>query len=409
MIRNARHGALAGLLAAWAVTIPWAAESRGADGEEREHDRKEERLQQVLAIVTEVAGAASAELPGNRIVPVRAYQLVPEGTSFRLAPGGWLTLACGGGAVRIEESGPVSAEQCRESAARAGSRISSRGRVNVWNGSPVLEGGTRVRDAFYGIRPVLVRPRCPNEMSWPLGCPRLLKPPLEIAWTEVEKSSRYDVILNEGDDLEAKDAACSAHPSAGYRVCTLAWPDDWPVGPGETRFLRVSARIDLFEQVSSEKTKIEILGAEEASEIEEEVAAVGELGLDVRTRRLALASLYAERELYNEAVAVLEEAVLEESGPVLHLALGDAYVKVAWFEAASRRYRHVLDHLVPDDPRTPELRAAAELGLGWANYLDARLEPAREHFHTAKALAERAGFPELAEQAGAMAKRIKDE
>ena len=202
-----------------------------------------------------------------------------------------------------------------------------------------------------------------------------------------------------------KKPECHALAVSDLRACSWRWPESWQVKPGKAYFLQVTARLDLFDSESSETMKIVISESGEAAKAEEEATAIRNLELDSTTQGLALASSFAQRQLFNETVTVLQAALRGETAPLLHLALGDACVKIALLETASWHYRQVIALAGPQDL---ESRAAAELGLGWASYLDERLGAALVHFRESERLAEEANRDELAEQASDMVERTEE-
>ncbi len=360
--RAARLLALAGVC--FGAAAGEAEEPAASIGEIRSRD--------VLAIVTYAAGEVSVKERGSRRrQPALTLQGVTDGASLRLAKGAELTLLCNdGGVIEVVESGALTRRRCRRTRRRVPGRfdvlIPDGGRLKAWAGSWTLEGETRDGKTDYGLRPVLLAPRCPLEEAHRLGCSRLLRTPATIRWVPVPAADRYHLRLSRFNQVvvpEGELACNEKSDGAPYQVCSVPWPTEWRLDAGAKYFLQIEARIGLFDRTTSEKTKFELLPGEEAAAIQRELAAITKLGLDSGTGRLLASAFQGERGLANESLAVLEVAIGDRPAAVLRVALGDAYSRVDLLYPALHQYQQALAEL-DTNPVLPAVRAAVELGLG---------------------------------------------
>jgi tetratricopeptide (TPR) repeat protein len=372
-------------------------------------DAEAMQARDLLAIVTDSAGEVSfKERGGDGWQPARTLQGLTEGTALQLGTEARLTLLCSnGGVLELVESGVLSGQRCRQARQWAPGRFAALvpdgGRLKGLKGSWTLEGETRDNEADYGLRPVILAPRCPLDEAHRLGCSRLLRLPSSIRWAAVEKADRYSLRLNGFDDVTvaANEVTCDeSSDGVSYRACSLAWPEAWRLEQKRSYFLQIEARTGLFDKETSEKTRIELLAEDEAAAVERELAEIAEIGLDSVTERLLEAIVLNQRGLVNGSLAALQSAVGERPDGLLRVALGDAYRRVDLLYPALRQYEQVLAE--PDT--SPEVRAAAELGLGWVYDRWRVPDRALTHLESARALYAELG---LAEEAG-IAQRLID-
>lgn len=332
------------------------------------------RARDLLAIVLETRGAVRARKKGDaRARPswrVSHLDGLEDGAWLELESGATVTVLCrDGGVLELDVSGVVDARRCADAEVRSARAFESLrpdgGRLRAWNESWALEGETRDNPTDYGLRPVLLAPRCPLDKSRLLGCSTLLSLPNQVRWTAVSGAEAYVLRWADEPAVRIDPSACAAASEHfPFAVCAVPWPERWTLSPGASASLEVEARRGLFEGVRSEITRLERLEPREAIEIRQDLAEVTRLGLGAAGASLLSASLYARAELLNETVAALEQAAVGAPSPRLDIALADGLRRLDLGYFAKVRYEAVLAQL-GDGGDQGELAAAAHLGLAW--------------------------------------------
>lgn len=357
----------------------------------------------VLALVLDSPGKSTVTPPnGQHALPVHRLQAIGDGAAFTLGPGATVELLCAnGGLVGLATSGPLTSDHCNAAKERAPERFAAlvpdAGRIKAWHGSLVLEGESRDLRGNYGLRPVLLAPRCPSESSHVLDCERRLEPEPTLRFTAVAGTREYEIVFDGMTKVfPAEEIDCRHDPLLGEAICTLPWPASFELRPGRKSFLQIIAQTGLFERDKkrSEKTKLRLLDDDEATPIRAAAARLQELPIPDGAKALLLASLYAEERLYGEAIDDLETVARTSRDPMIEVALGDTYQHVDLLHPAVRRYERVLMH--HDDVPT-ELRATAQLGLGRAYHRTEELDKARLHLQKAEEIYANLGAAAAAE------------
>lgn len=358
-------------------------------------------LTQVQGDVTVVEIADAGEQTARRAKP---GQVLAAGATVRVPAGAQVGLICS--TERWIDLAGESDWQLTEAACQQGHELlpgtyrgmaPKPGEILVFEGSKVLEAQTKEKEVDYGRIPVILNPRNTSLLG--------LTP--ELRWVEVGDAIEYVLALSgvspfEEITVDAGELTCVDHPlAAPNRICSLPWPaSEWPLEQGQRYFLTVAARTGIAADLrSSEKSALRTLAGDAAGEVEAAVAEVKALNLDAVTLDLWLAGLYAEHELYGDAIAALERVLETQPAPVLHVALGNGYSEIALYRWAFDAYHRALA-LLSEGKDDLAVRAAAEFGIGrvYYNYADNFAEAA-QHFEAAVQLYEETGAAEWLEAA----------
>lgn len=260
------------------------------------------------------------------------------------------------------------------------------GRILSVEGSNLIELKTREKEGDYGHLPIILSPHNTSLLE--------LEP--ELRWVEVTGAINYVLSMSgpktfEEITLDAEELSCvEDRLAAPHRVCSTPWPaSEWSLDPGHTYFLTIGARTGIAADLRpSEDSRLDVLNADKAAEVQTEITAIQALNLDPVTQDLLLAGLYAKHELYEETIGAYKRVLEVQPSPVVYVTLGDAYSKTALYRWAFDAYQKALDMLsqTEDDPA---VRAAAEFGIGRVcyNYAENYVEAAK-HFAEAVQLYE---------------------
>ncbi|MCE7988952.1 MAG: hypothetical protein DYG89_47970 [Caldilinea sp. CFX5] len=174
--------------------------------------------------------------------------------------------------------------------------------------------------------------------------------------------------------------------AAPNQLCSLPWPADWVLEPGNLYTLVVAARRNVAEPWrESEPSMVRTLDADTAALLQADIAAVQALALDATTENLVLAGLYTHQQVYSQAIALYEVLAQETAAPTLFNTVGDLYRQVELQRYALKAYKASLD-LLDAGPDDAAMRAAAEFGSGQAEYRRLRFTQAEPYFTRAAAL-----------------------
>lgn len=143
----------------------------------------------------------------------------------------------------------------------------------------------------------------------------------------------------------------------------IAYPDNAPaLTPGHVYLPIVTAELTSSEDEGVPNRGFTIITADKAKALSKKATRIKDLKLPEAQTRLLTAYLYAAKELYSEAVALLESPKCID-GPATKRMLGDLYLKIGLNREAERRYLEALK-LEPENEL--EERALILSGLGWA-------------------------------------------
>jgi tetratricopeptide (TPR) repeat protein len=212
------------------------------------------------------------------------------------------------------------------------------------------------------------------------------EPPLR--WIEVPGAIEYVLHLGGAgafDDLplRADQLSCGEDEvAAPKRVCSAPWPAAaWRLKAGLSYFLTISARTGMASPLRpSEPSDLYLLADTEATEVQSSVKEIQRLALDPATNDLLLAGLYAEKELYDDAIAAYVRARRSQPSPVVLVTLGDIYRKTSLYRWAFQAYDQALA-LLSDAEGDNAWRAAAEFGIAqvYYNYEQNYVEAAKHY------------------------------
>lgn len=275
----------------------------------------------------------------------------------------------------------------------ASARTIGPGPACVWiEESCRLRGDTLEAEADYGNAPVILNPRNTNLMT--------LNPMLE--WVGVSDAVGYELRLSHATPFPSVVLAADALPCAPqpwtepHPVCAASWPAQWPLAPGETYFVEVSARTGIaLPPITSEKIRITTLPADRAEAVMAEVEDTRSLSLDAITENTLLAGLFLANQLWSEAIPAYRQtsAAAGDSAAQLFVRLGDSYRAIDLQRFAYLAYAEAL-RLLDHGPDNPLLRANAEFGQGQVEYNRRNYAAAIHHFEQAVALYNQAGSEE---------------
>jgi hypothetical protein len=292
---------------------------------------------------------------------------VRQGATIQVGAGGRAGFVCGNGyayGTRGPSNVAVNAATCNSGQPMPGNSAANvrpnNGRLRGDDGSQVIEGETREREADYGQIPVIYSPRNTT----------LLATPPELAWVEVSGAGEYvlslsgmeafaDVMLATGDLL------CDDDPrTVPNRICRHPWPGVWMLAPGQRYFLTISARTGIASPLRpSEQSALRILADDPAAQVQATAREFAAIQTDPVTPQLLLGRLFADHNLYADAIAAYEAAAAVQPSPQLYIALGDLYLESDLQRFASAAYQLALDLLAAEHHDDPAVTAAAEFGI----------------------------------------------
>ncbi len=305
----------------------------------------------ILALLTDVRGDVKVAAPDGEKRPAHDYQAVAEGQRLELADGASVRFVCTTGEVRRrDESFEMGPEICRSEWHAAEQLVLHFGSLEL-----IFEARGDPKD--FDRQPVLLSPRCPEDVGVRLGCHRLLDPPATVRWVEVADAEAYHLELTgqkrrfERITVEESDVQCLENETfRGRRVCSRAWPAArWSVVPGELYRLEVVA-VRGSEWIRSGKTILYPLSGAEARPFRGVLEALGS-----EEESSTRAAVYLGAELFQEAARQLESA---ETSVGRDLTLGKVYLRLDHPELALETFRRALAACSEN-----ELRWRAEQGI----------------------------------------------
>jgi tetratricopeptide (TPR) repeat protein len=364
---------------------------------------------ELVGVLTGFTGEVTAVVDGGR-VSVVLFQPLLAGTTIDMGEGASATIHCLADRLLVF-TGPsqvtIDAARCEDGEPLPGSStrlVPGGGRLRVNHNSLELEGEAREAEGDYGNIPIIVNPRNTN----------LLESMPTVQWIEVPGAIEYVLELSGPTSfapvtLKAESLACFADErTTPYRLCASEWGTEWQLAAGRRYFLTVSARLGIASPLRrSQRSSLRILDTATATQLQGEISAIKARQLDPVTVDLLLAGLYAEHEVYAQAIPHFERVLAVQPAPVLAVTVGDAYRAIDLQRFAALAYRQALDGLDPgkDDPA---VRAAAEFGLGMVEYRRMQFALAEPHFVKAVELYHQvAAQEELAAAQTALAKTQK--
>ncbi len=250
-------------------------------------------------------------------------------------------------------------------------------------------------------RSVRAEPDQPIVLSPRQTAVREPRPPL--VWRALhrqgDEKAEYEIEitgLNTPYLLSAWQADCRVQPSWGnMRVCTSPWPEEHSgLKRGKRLFWNVGYRASIAAPLVQIRKPVRVShpSLEASEQLERSLEKLVALPLNATHRSLAAAGLYAEQQLYAEALNQLQE--ITERDDALQITIGDLYLAMGLAELASERYREIL-------ATAPEAatEAAAAYGLGRSLSALQQLDDAIEAFRRAQEQYENGGYTKLAEDA----------
>lgn len=378
--------------------------------------------QEDIAILTHIDGTATIEAATTsrrtlglmrlfQATPT-AFQLLRDGTQIRVEEGGTVTVVCFNNHIyRVRGPGTVivSGSSCN-----SGSQLPTGVATHVTpdNGRVVrcdpntgvcrLEGEAREKEADYGDIPIILTPRNTSLLD--------VQPETNIVWVNVPESFEYVFSLSSFNaypeiTLDAEQLECFDDEMAvPGQICTTPWPEEWTFEPGNTYFLEIAVREDIVSPLrASEKSALKMLTVDERETLMDTLSALESLDVDDITKHILRAGVFADHELYGDAIVAYEAALAEQPVAILYVALGDLYRAIDLNRYAFRAYNNALD-LLAQGPDDLMIRAAAQFGQGQVEYSRLNFQNAEPHFEAAVELyAEAGGMDGLAASEMALA------
>lgn len=368
-----------------------------------------------IAVLTYVVGEVLVDEPITyrrsvglmRPVPAEiqatAFQELREGSTLRAAANAMATIVCYGEQAYQVAGGTetvVNSTTCGSGVPLPPGSVPyvapTRGRLIDNDGSAIIEGETREREADYGQLPIIVSPR--NST--------LFAQAPTISWVEVSSALEYVLSLSglapfEEVTIAANDVACVADErTAPNRICSTAWPTAWQLDPAQRYFLTVAARTGIAAPLrESEPSALRTLAVADAEQLQATLAAIEALNLDLLTQNLLMAGRFREAGLIAQAIAAYEAAYGIQTTPEVAIALGDLYLAVDLQRFAFLAYQSALDQLTATGRADKAIEAAAGFGIGLVYY--SRGNYAEAELHLRKAIALYAAIGATEEQAHA--------
>ena len=335
------------------------------------------------AVVTQIEGAVEVTGAGTRGLPMaNLWQVVQAGGGVRVPEGGSAGVVCSNRRfVRIK--GPaiwsLSEEACAKGKELTPGEyalvVPRGGRFRVVEGIMVVEREIRTEDFSDPLAPIVLAPRNTTV--------RLPRP--TVVWSRVASATEYEVKwTGRGVDgsrtLPVADVDCS-EVRDGLTICALPWPSDRAdLAPGETFYLRVSARGGLFEPWHfNSLVKVETQTLAASQDLERRMRDLENLGLGKAALDAARAGLLADRGLLSEAAEAYRQSLAKDDSPELRITRADLRFSMGLLSLADQDYREALKGAEPAGRA-----AAAKFGLG-------RIANARQNFLEAEQLFREAG------------------
>lgn len=358
------------------------------------------------AVLAEVEGGVTLSSPGRAgergARRAARRQVVAPGEVVHLPEGARATAICSVETL-VRLAGPgdwrLDAAACARGVSLPASSYRNltafAGRVLPRGGALLLELEARTVDLTAG--PVLLSPRT--------SAVRDLRPLL--LWTRVPSAFEYEIEIR-GDVQTSVQVAARGLPCApgsglwrDLEVCAWTPSGSWPpLSPGQEVRLRLGYRERPGSPLvqAQERYAVRILGGDEEREVAAGLERIASLPLDEAARFRLAAGLRAGAGLLADAVSAYEAALRLEEVPEARVTLGDLLLADGLPTLAAREYERVLLAL-PEEA----VRAAAESGLGQADYQRKRFREARERFERAAKIYASLGLEELAAEARAAA------
>lgn len=344
---------------------------------------------ELTAVITQVRGRVTVtDESGEGAVAreVRPLQIVRADALLQLAADAQIGIICAS-EHWIQLTG-VNEWQLSEQNCQSGrllpkgtyeSAAPTKGRVVELAGSLVILELTRITETDYGNIPVILSPRNTS----------LLDVHPAVQWVAVEGAIEYQLSLSgltpfDDIELDVAEVVCATKSDAtGNHICTVAWPSEWTLEPGQRYFLTVNARTGIASPLrESEDSPLRTLTDEEVEVIQAAVADIQGLDLDVETQTMLSARLYAEQELYAQAIPTYEQVLAIQPTPAIYVTLGDLYRAIDLQHYAFNAYQQAID-LLDQSENDLAVRGAAEFGMGQVEYSRENFKEAKLHFSTA--------------------------
>lgn len=371
----------------------------------------------VSAVFTYVRGEVTLIVPQqddktrvarDNLRVARDYQVIPPNATLTVPPGGVAVLVCSTD-FQILLARPTEWQLTRDncaggSALEAGRflRVTPRaGRLRPIGALMVVEHNSRGGGALNA--PLLLSPRNTSVLD---GRPSL-------RWTAVSSASEYQIELSGRpgsfrQHFAAADLDCAPDPGGWgeIRVCVVPYPAEWPeLTAGQRYFLAVGARQGItsrFHELPSGR-QLRRLSSEQSRDIAKAVTDVRGSPLAESARWVTLAGIYADSELFTDAITAYRRALVLAPVPELRVALGDVYLRVGLPGLAEPCYRRAAG-----SSDGPGITAAVAFGLGRSHLIRRRYREALDFFRRAQDGYDQLGLGDEAELAAQQAAVAED-
>lgn len=340
--------------------------------------------------------------PESEPKPAQPLQPLPEGTTLELrGESSIVTFVCSNNSVHGAQ-GPTTVRIdpaiCGGGHEVPPDSAKNKSTSTTNNGSRAVQGGAREGEADYGQIPVVVRPR--NTALLAGSAP-------DIAWVSISGAIEYELALSSLQPFEpqivpASDVTCTEDARVEpYPICTLPWPTDWRLEPGQRYFLTVSARTGIADPLrDSEASALRTLPAEESAAVQADADAIDAIAdLDGFTRHLLLANVYETHQMYHDALLAYAAALAVQPVPQLYERQAYLYLNMELYRFALHGYAQAQTRLDAQPEPNAEVQAAIELGIGLVHYRRTKYAEAIPHMEAAIALYTELGMDEAAADA----------
>jgi hypothetical protein len=340
---------------------------------------------ELTGVITQVTGAVRLSGPGVGDIPLASpWQALRGGVAIRVPAGGAAGIVCSNRRF-VHIRGPVSWSLTPRACA-VGNELApadyalvvpQAGRFNVIHGFLVLDRKMRGNDGGDPLAPFVVSPR--NSVL------HVARP--AVSWLRAPLATEYQVEWSGSGTggyttrLDASDVACATR-TEGLDVCSLPWPADRSgLSPGETFFLKISARTGIAEPWhGNDPVEVRTLAVADAGKLESRLGDLAALGLEGAALDTARASALAGEGLYVDAADACRRALAAAPSPELRVTLADIELAMGLHRLAEPLYRQALGE------GDPAVRAAAAFGLGRLLYAGDRYGEAAAAFRQARGL-----------------------